>query len=358
MKRYLILAAATLVALAACSKVAPVAESQYEISFQVANFATKANVAFTNVDFGTYAWHHAEDATVTPFITNEKVAQKGTDWKTVANTYYWPKTGKLDFISYSPYSADKGPVVTESTIDWKAYTVGADDLMYADKAKDKTENEGVYTSISGTTGVPTLFHHALAKLSFKVKAAFLEYTNPENKSKTTWEVTLKNATLSKLYNTGDLALTLAADGQAWTAAKGWVVDNSKTAADTELVTEEAPGKVLGTTAADLLDGGSIYVLLQALAAGAQKIQIVLHIKTNLPNGKVIEEDFDQVFDLAALSKIKEWKMNQNIIYTISIKPTKDFDPENHPDDPEDATITFDPAVVDWETVADEAIIQI
>jgi len=358
MKRYLILAAAALVALAACSKVTPAADSQREIGFQVANYATKANVAFTNADFGTFAWHHAEDATVTPFITNEKVAQKGTEWKTVENTYYWPKTGKLNFISYSPFSADKAPAVTENTIDWKAYTVGADDLMYADRAKDKSENENVYTNISGATGVPTLFHHALARLSFQVKASFLEYTDPENKSKTTWEVTLKNATLSKLYNTGDLALTLGTDGISWTAAKGWVADKTKTAADTELVTEKAPGKVLKTTVEPLFDGKSFYVLPQELAAGAQKIHLVFHIKTNLPNGKVLEEDYDKVLDLSEFSKIKVWKMNQDIKYIISIKPTKNLDPEHHPDDPTDVIITFDPALADWELVEGTAVIQV
>ena len=48
-------------------------------------------------------------------------------------------------------------------------------------------------------------------------------------------------------------------------------------------------------------------------------------------------------------------MNQNIVYTINFKPTatvSDFD------SPEDVTITFDPAVADWENVAASATIQI
>ena len=50
-------------------------------------------------------------------------------------------------------------------------------------------------------------------------------------------------------------------------------------------------------------------------------------------------------------------MNQNIVYTISIKPTSSVDPANA-DNPSDVTITFDPAQVDWDTVDAEALIQI
>ena len=50
-------------------------------------------------------------------------------------------------------------------------------------------------------------------------------------------------------------------------------------------------------------------------------------------------------------------MNQNIIYTIRIKPTSAVDPEN-PDDPSDVTVTFDPAVSDWADLSADATIQL
>ena len=364
MKNYILLiaSAALMSLLAACTKQTPAVGQEREIAFQVANYAaTKANVAFSNADFGVFDWHHTEDGTVTPIMKNERVGQKGTEWKTLDNTYYWPKSGSLNFIAYSPYSADKAPAVTETSIAFKAYEVGADDLMYADRASEKTRNESTYTDLSGANGVPTLFHHALAKLSFRVKANFTEYVNPDNKDdKTTWTVTLQKATLSGLYNTGDLQLSLGQDNAAWTTT-GWTPDTKKTAKELALV-NAADGVVLSTEPKDLYpdEAGkaqSFYVLPQALAKEAQKIALKFHIRTALSNGKVLEEDYDHTLDLQAISSLAEWKMNQNIIYTICIKPTASVDPA-HPDDPTDVIITFDPAQMDWETVDATATIQL
>lgn len=363
MKQYIIPAIAALLALAACAKQDPIQDSSREIGFQVANYVqTKADaspVKFSNKDFGTFAWHHAEDGTVTAFIKNEQVGQKGSEWKTLNNTYYWPKSGSLDFISYSPFSADKAPAVTETSIAWTKYIVAEDDLMYADKALNQTKNitPGTYNAVSGANGVPTLFHHALAKLSFKVNATFLDYTaSDNNKSKTTWEVTLKSAKLSGIYNTGDLALALNEDKATW-KTDGWKADASQTAKEVELVTKTG-GVALTTAPQDLNDGKSIFVLPQVLAAKAQTITVSFHIKTNLPNGNVYEEDYNATLDLKDVSTLAAWGMNQNIIYTIRIKPTSS-DPDNpHTDDPEDVIITFDPAQMDWETVDANAIIQL
>ena len=52
-------------------------------------------------------------------------------------------------------------------------------------------------------------------------------------------------------------------------------------------------------------------------------------------------------------------MNQNIVYTISIKPTAKADgPDGHDNDPNDVIITFDPAVADWTNVDAAATIQL
>jgi len=378
MKKYLILSLAALAALAACTKTASVADTQNdEISFQVANYATKANVEFTNADFGTYAWHKTDAAegaqsTTAVFMENEKVAKVGSEWKTVDNTYFWPKTGSVDFISYSPYAKEGGPTVSENTIAWTGYKVAADDLMYADKAPGQTQNVKTYY----TEGVPTLFHHALAKLSFKVKANFLEWKHEAEKdeagnvlvaeSTTKWEVTLKSAKLSGIKNIGDLSLPLAADGKTWTLPTTKVWANPTGAAEAiELVTTKdesgALSQTLTTTAADLYDAKSFFVLPQELVAAAQQITLVFHIKTTLANGKIIEEDYNKTLDLKAFSSISSWQMNQNIVYVIKIKPTATTDPkdpDHNDDNPEDVTITFDPALSDWEPVVLDATIQL
>ena len=366
MKKYILIASAALLALAACSKVQE-AGPQEEVSFQVANYVqTKADaspVKFSNADFGTYAWHHAADATVTPYIVNQQVGLKGTEWKILKQTYYWPKSGSLNFVSYSPFMEQGTPAVSEKAIAFKAYTVSDQDLMYADKANGQTQNKtpGTYNAVSGANGVPTLFHHALAKLSFRVKANFLEYTaDDNNKSKTTWAVTLQKATLKGLYNTGDLTLDINTDDVTW-KTEGWKPDTQKTAKELELVTA-ADGLVLKTDPQDLYtdkDGKaqSFFVLPQTLAKAAQTLTLKFHIKTTLPNGKVVDEDYNKTLDLKEISSLAAWGMNQNIIYTICIKPTAVAD-ETHPFDPNDVIITFDPALMDWEVIDAQATIQL
>ena len=94
---------------------------------------------------------------------------------------------------------------------------------------------------------------------------------------------------------------------------------------------------------------------QILDANTQKLELTVHIKTTLSNGLTIEEDFHPTIDIKDISTLKAWEMNQNIIYTISIKPTANV---STPDSPEDVIITFDPAVADWTDVETSATIQI
>ena len=402
MKKYLIPTLASLLALAACTKVAPVAEPQREISFQVANYVqTKANVKFENADFGTYAWYTGEAAAdqtaaskAIEFMINEKVGPvtsgEKTDWRTVNNTFYWPKTGKLDFISYSPYAtaAPALPAITENTITYTGYAVGElnenqvytpndVDLMYADKAVGKQANEGTYSTISGTNGVPTLFHHALAHVSFKIQANFLEYTDnsvgasnqaTEDQAagnKTTWKITVKSAELGGIYTKGNLKLDLNPDnGQSW--------DKPADNVWTDLA-EQVPFKFSMPTATETTDGETAaagivlkadeatdlgtfgYVIPQKLADQAQTLTLVMDIYTEMPNGvSFTQENVKRTVELSKTSSIKSWAMNQKIVYTILVKPTYGTDPDN-PGDPTDDIITFDPAVEDWEPISTATI---
>lgn len=384
MKKLFIIAVAAVMAFAACTK-SEMSGSDREITFQVANrLQTKATgVIYENGAFGTYAWFNG----TTDFMVNEQVDLIGGVWKTADHTFYWPKTGSLDFISYSPFTgtsdaASTVPAVTASTITYTGYTVGATDLMYADKVRVTCEtgastdeiNDGVD---SGYKGVPTIFRHALAKLSFKIKATFLEYTDPTTNTTTKWEVTVKNAKIGGFKTTGDCALTLNADGKTWdkplTQIANPAYDStdpssveyfdyyvwknlSGTTADQELVdaTAHPTGLVLTTEPQDLAAANG-FVMPQILSADAQKLKLNIHIKTTLSNNKVIEEDFTPTIDIMEISSLKAWQMNQNIVYTINIKPVayvSDFDTPN------DVIITFDPAVADWTNVDAAATIQI
>lgn len=379
MKKYFFIAAAALVTLAACTKVESTVEApQREISFQVANsLQTKATGSvYDNGAFGTYAWYKDTD----DFMVNEKVDKSSTPtgtvvWKTVDHTFYWPKTGSISFISYSPFAgtsdtAGSVPTVTKNSITYTGITAGTTDLMYADRAtcnanvNEVTDSD---TADSGFSGVPTVFRHALAKLSFDIKANFLEYDDATNGSHTEWEVTVTSAKIGGFKTTGDCALTLNADGKSWDKPVTTVAtvdynvwtNLSGTTVDQELVDATTyPSGVKLTTTAQSLSAASGYVMPQVLEAGAQQLKLTVHIKTKLSNGKYIEEDFTPVIDIKDISSLKAWQMNENIHYTINLKPTASDASNPHNDDPEDVIIRFDPAVADWVDVSTSATIQL
>ena len=238
-------------------------------------------------------------------------------------------------------------------------------MMYADKATCSSNVNEVTdsdTADSGYEGVPTVFRHALAKLSFKIKANFVEQADPNDATlKTTWEVTVNSAKIGGFKNTGDCALALNTDGKSWDKPVVTVgTDNfnvwtnlSGATADQELV---ASPIVLTTSPVDIASATG-YVMPQVLEAGAQVLKLDIHIKTTLSTGNVIEEDYTKTLDLKDISNLKAWQMNENIVYTINIKPTASADPSN-PDNPNDVVITFDPAVADWTNVDTTATIQL
>ena len=375
MKRYCIISAAALLALAACSKVTTGVESdlQQEVNFEVANYAqTKANVQYdTNVPFGTYAWFD-NGTEVREWMVNETVGFVGGVWKTTVNPYYWPKTGSADFVSYSPFAGPQ-PVITRVgagnyTFEYGKYFANHSgyDLMYADMATASRNVDEVQDGVdSGYKGVPTLFHHALSRVGIQIKVNFLE--DPDKTTK--WEVTLQEAELQNVKHTGSLKLTMA--DKAWVKPEGevWTPDPDSGSEDiimyalpapaegeTPAASTTVPGLPLTTEPYDLLT--ERFMLPQALTGSevdeGPVLRLKMHIRTTLSNGLVINETYEKSLPLQSL-QIKSWKMNQKIIYKISIKPTANFD---DPDSPVDALITFDPAQADWETIESEAVIQI
>ena len=182
---------------------------------------------------------------------------------------------------------------------------------------------------------------------------------------------MKSAKIGGFKTKGSLALTLNDDGKTWNKPVtniGTDTDpvnvniwtNASGATDEqELIdaTTYPDGVVLTTTAQDLA-AASGFVLPQQLTADTQKITLDIHIKTNLPNGHAINEDFKPTIDIKDISSLQAWQMNQNIVYTINIKPTAKADVNGHDDDPNDVIITFDPAVADWVTVSTDATIQL
>ena len=386
MKKFFFLAVAACALLAGCAKVEKNPSPSHEIDFQAAKYltSTKADDAGTNDDesdagttttspgeyettnsFGTFSFASDDakdinDINYTDVMTNVEISHYGNVWKAGRlNPYFWPAIGTLDFISYSPYyagPADPGiPTVgnDEATLTWTGYTVNYghdDDLMYADKAVGLKENK---RELAGSnTGVPTLFHHALAQVKFQF------YITP--KADENYSVYIKELSLENIYNKGNLTLTLDRNDDATTDfMQGWTLPTGNVWTDltkiestpylnvktdngfgvTETETETSECYTDGTKSTDFF-----YVLPQELVAkndeGSEGQKMVirfdLKVKTTNDEGEEIEADVAEYEWTTYLNTLdlKVWEINKRITYTVKFDP-----PFNE--------ITFDPAVVDW-----------
>ena len=176
-------------ALTACVKESVVTSLREpgKVEFMPATYlaATKVSggVFPTDQSFGCFAFYSPDGTTDSwgTYMDNQKVSFIGGSWlpdngSGAALDYYWPRRNKVSFLSYAPYSAT--PWVTSAT----SRSITAvnktpapdDDWLYADLAADYNGYAGSDVTDdnepeSGFTGVPTFFHHALARVSFNIK---------------------------------------------------------------------------------------------------------------------------------------------------------------------------------------------
>ena len=234
MKNYLIISAAALLLLAACTKVTPDDTPGKAVSFQVTNTlaGTKADY-LPGVDgydiFHTYAIFHSTDPKNPQqwFMENVGVsAQEGTSnylWAP-ESPYYWPKTGSVSFFSYagtrvpdiyptpedfskmvfhggedSDYMVIRGIAESPSAGNTQPLVNGflpADNILVADPA---------YRFNETNNGVTTLFHHMLAKVRFQV---ILDASDSD--ATTIWHLIVPRQPMLYVPNTGTLEVTYPA----------------------------------------------------------------------------------------------------------------------------------------------------
>lgn len=217
MKKFFFLAVAAIMTIAACTKneVNIPSNKGNEISYKAVN--AKNTVSKAIIDHSFYApsdpafgiwglyqaesWsaNHSDDvwigtsASAATQITYGLDAQStvGSEaWRNRASVDYWPLTGSLVFMGYSPYAnvsskaaisvADNKATLTVTNF---ATTTGSwvDDLMWSD-AVEKTKNDTNYSADGSATktydGVPIVFHHALSQIAIYAKTdkAYTGYT--------------------------------------------------------------------------------------------------------------------------------------------------------------------------------------
>ncbi|MBR5131612.1 MAG: fimbrillin family protein [Alistipes sp.] len=342
MKKLFLLAAMVGVALTGCMKnEVYVPKCETPISFEVANYVaqTRAEGAFdTTKTFGVNAWSHDVAGTEVQMMTNETIAYADGKW-TTATPYYWPINGTVDFIAYYPTSVVPEIVYDydgDDTYTYDNYTVTDVDLMYADKAVRFSANVNTY----GFDGVPTLFHHALAKVNFQVKNAYPAET--ATGANTTYEIVVNSITLNT-HHKG--SVTLENDGTNDASRGTWSVANN--------VWTPAEGSTTPLTWEDdvNLDDDSVvaydektqYVLPQILADDVT-VEVVYTV-TQKQDGTIISvKEYTPAAIKLNTMGLTSWEMNKNITYTISIIAKSN-------------QIFFDPAVEEWATATGATTIE-
>lgn len=359
MKKLFILAAAAVVALAACTKTeVETSAPDQAITFQVANYssATKAPTSLVTEgfqSFKTYAWYTSSTDTDQPFMTPATVEYEDPKWHATDRTYFWPKTGYVNFYSFAGNYLPK-TVTIDADRKVKAnysdeLTIGiSDNILIADAAFGYNSNpSATYGLDNVTAGVPTLFRHMLSKVYFDIRVDATEVTDTKNK----WEVTVTNATVS-YSNKGTMvanfsaapSVTLGTDNKPVSGSTSTAKYHDATwtpgATDATLsktsddVKPFANGNSLGD-AVKLIDES--VVMPQVLGTTNVTIALTYTIKHTYDGGTPVTE----TVPIAATaltsfsSAISEWVPNTIYKYHIIIKPNGE--------------ILFDPAVEEWTT---------
>lgn len=417
MKKYFVLAVTALTVLAACSKieVPNTVETSKKVGFEVANYVlrTKSNVALTNTEDGIYSFHTyayqfpemgsprqfmnvdilpwSNDATPVQVTASNDADKLIGSWAPEED-YYWPKTGYVNFYSYAGTHAPT--VAVNSDADWKTVTftysnaviaatsniLVADAALHYGNAEKNTETYGVDDSETSTShvtkGVPTLFHHQLAKVIFDVRA---RTTSAKVSQNTSWKVQVLGTytptggseikSTIKPINKGTLVLTnvddkTSASTKGWNNAatdtniSGWVPSSVATDKE-EIEFSSTPAMdaasfpealVIPTGAIESLNNSTPYDAVQILAARSvmpqltENVAFALVYKVQALHGSTVfmEEirtvGIDATADLKDLvSTVTSWSANQKVTYHIIIDPVSD-------------KVTFDPAVEEYDPV--------
>ena len=396
-KTYLIIAAAALTALSACTKneVRSISDEPSQITWQtvIGPKSTKALVDGNTFDqkykFKTYAFYNANGTTwpneASLYIDNAEVEYHSTavEGKPFAanswhadQVYYWPKGGSLTFISYTAVDSDKKetsyPTVTcDATDGLKVADYDVDvqknlDFMVSDIKAGQVANST--TTAGAKAGVPTIFKHTLTQIvGFNVKtAANYKGTTPAKGSKV---ITLNSIKVVDAFSKGDYQMTT----DATTRTESWKNLEEPSSYEYAVYDNGAiKGQEVTTTVFSLTNEQKAF-LPQTFAAvnytftGTTEEEKALEKKTQAYIDAVkavphIEfsykvdtytsaSDFstDNVTEYIALSDISTegWGINKKITYNVTINLAGAHG-EN--------IIYWDPSVVDWTTVNPDLVI--
>lgn len=345
MKKFFILAAAAVVALAGCSN-NQLETSKKEISYNAVtakNGVTRAIndksfYAPTDPTFGIWGLYQENGAFATDkgdgvwvgtdASTAAAISYSDNAWRNAANTDYWPLTGSLVFMGYTPYTDDGGndiaaavsvvaatPAVKITFDDFSSEDgLFTTDLMWSDavEASSNTTNydpDGVPTTTYN--GVPVVFHHALSQIVVRAKTD-IDYAAKDY----TFTITDISITADDV---ADLEVT---DSPAGSPTVSW----SEPATDATATLLASGTTPLTTSFA--AQGDSIVVIPQTLTAGQDIMTITYEVEHNsLTTSKTVTINLTGGTDATLSSLAHNTKYNLNLIFSLTeIKYSPDVTP--------------------------------
>ena len=355
MKKYFILAAAALVALTACSKVETDNAPAKKITFEPASYVAQTKAHSLNSEsitsFKSKAFMKGEG--VTDLQDFFGTAGETISFKSASNTwepshdYFWPKSTNSYVNFFSWYDTGAGPTsVTNGAMAWTNRTIATgDNIMYADPAwhfQQNTTNESQYTGDATTSGVPTIFHHALAQVAFKAYA-----TKTSMDGLCSWTIVLKNVNITNVYNQGSLSLTADEPAESTKNNKGsWSGTPAWTTTGTAAPLTPANLTVTATTS----DGADVLLANQSVLPQSLtnvKLTFDLDITTTYTAGQTNHEIIPVEIPLGTSAGFNtaSWALNHKYTYIVKVEPSEN-------------KVLFDPCVVEeWveETPVEKAI---
>lgn len=351
MNKHIFYIAAACAALASCVKnEVRVNAPDQEITFQTVS--TKAVAAFNKGNhFISYAYFlekgkHWDTANLLTdakaYINNANIYYHTTSrYWAAADTYYWPKQGSLTFFAWTDDTATpsvgtkpdvKVSCAPDTGIKIENYSVMDNpnkDILVAEIAKDKTQNENVTgTGRDWTNGVPTVFRHALAKVEFKVN----KKTNYPNV-----KFRVKSITLNRVSTKGTFTQGSPAESWGWSAQTA--PDKLSVFTGDEEVTKTAdstPNAEFNILHPNATPGATDYfIVLPQNFDATSTLTIVYDIITTSTS---FTETVTETKDLKDIYK-NDWECKKNYVLGITLGLNE---------------IYWDPSVEDWDngTVTD------
>lgn len=264
---------------------------------------------------GAYNWGELNFSTMVSYIWYEEVSKIDGEWRTEKD-YYWPKAGKLSFISYAPADAGLGFNFTEDLPNLFArdYENNGADLLIA-LSKNKTLS-------NSPNGVDVSFRHALSQVNLQFKAKTLEANGLK------FDITVTDVSISDVCKIADFKWS------GGTQEISWTNPDSPQAVSFRPST----GVTLDPNSFKSL-GGQIIIPQQTSGIS---LNVTFTLVTKNSSGTTLDSTDITCGDIPFnTNDITAWEVNHNYTYNIIINPLSD------------QAITFEATVGDWNTTSSE-----